>query len=147
MEVRPVIPRSAAAIAVLLLVPTTSCASSRSAAEAPRDPGGDLTANAVRACLDTRPSDDSGLVFRTTRRSSDNFVGVVMMDLTQSPVRTATVGIAVYPDADLLDAYEERARQDPEDEVARVRNAVVSYHGPFTGRLAVGERWVEGCVR
>lgn len=84
---------------------------------------------------------------RRPRRSSDNFVGVVMMDLTQSPVRTATVGIAVYPDALLLDAYEERARQDAEDEVARVRNAVVSYHGPFTGRLAVGERLVERCVR
>jgi len=135
----------AAIAAVILLALTTSCA--RSAAEVPRDPGGDLTANAVRACLDTRPWDDSGLVFRTTKRSSDNFVGVVMMDLTQSPVRTATVGIAVYPDALLLDAYEERARQDAEDEVARVRNAVVSYHGPFTGRLAVGERLVERCVR
>jgi len=134
-------------VAALLLVLTTSCAVSRSAADIPRDPGGDMTANAVRACLDRLPRDDSGLVFRTTRRSSDNFVGVVMMDLTQSPVRTATVGIAVYADADLLDAYEERARQDPGDEVARVRNAVVSYRGPFTGKLALGEGWVEGCVR
>jgi len=137
----------AAIVTALLLALLPSCAPSRSAAEAPRDPGGDLTANAVRACLDTRPWDDSGLVFRTTRKSSDNFVGVVMMDLTQSPVRTATVGIAVYADADLLDAYEERARQDPGDEVARVRNAVVAYHGPFTGRLDLGERWVEGCLR
>jgi hypothetical protein len=137
----------AAIVAVLLLVLTTSCAPSRSAAEVARGPGGDLTANAVRACLDTRAWDDSGLVFRTTKKSSDNFVGVVMMDLTQSPVRTATVGIAVYPDALLVDAYEERARQDAEDEVARVRNAVVSYHGPFTGRLAVGERLVQRCVR
>lgn len=116
-------------------------------AEQPRDPGGDLTAAHVRACLERWPEDAGGLVFRTTRHSSDSFVGVLMMDPAASPAHTATVGIAVYDDADLLDAYEERARQDQDDDVARVQNAVVAFHGPFTGRLALGERRVRRCLR
>lgn len=116
------------------------------AAPAPRDPGGRLTAHQVRSCLETWPRDEDGLVFRTTRRHSESFVGVLMMDLTTEQQRTATIGIAIYDDPDLLDAYEERARQDPDDEVRRVQNAVVSTHGEFTGRLADGARRVRSCL-
>lgn len=108
---------------------------------------GGYTASTIRACLEKYPGTHQGLIFRTTTRSSDSFVGVVMMDLTTKPARTATVGIAIYDDADLLAAYEERARQDPTDEVTRVRNAVVSYHTPDSANLALGERWVDDCLR
>jgi hypothetical protein len=104
-----------------------------------------LTTEQIRECLDQRPQEEDGLLFRTTR-SSESFVGVLMMDLAQSPARPVSVGIAIYDDTALLDAYEERARQDPEDTVARIRNAVVSYHGKFTGRLAEGRHWVWGCL-
>jgi hypothetical protein len=104
-----------------------------------------LTAEQIHECLDQRPEEEDGLLFRTTR-SSESFVGVLMMDLAQSPARPVSVGIAIYDDVALLDAYEERARQDPEDTVARIRNAVVSYHGKFTGRLAEGRHWVWGCL-
>jgi hypothetical protein len=126
-----------------------SCMLGGHSAEPAADPGGTLTATQVRSCLETRPQDEDGedgLVFRTTRRSSEHFVGVLMMDLTTETPRTATVGIAIYDDPDLLDAYEERARQDPDEEVRRVQNAVVSTHGHFTGRLAEGARWVRGCL-
>lgn len=116
-------------------------------AEQPRDPGGHLTATQVRDCLERWPQDEGGLVFRTTRQSSDRFVGVLMMDPATRPAHTATVGIAVYDDADLLDAYEERAREDRDDDVTRVQNAVVAFHGPFTGKLALGERRVRRCLR
>lgn len=112
----------------------------------PRDPGGTMTVSQVRSCLEMWPQEEDGLVFRTTRRASETFVGVLMMDLTAEPNRTASVAIAIYDDADLLDAYEERARQDPEEEVRRVKNAVISTHGPFTGRLADGESRVRTCL-
>jgi hypothetical protein len=104
-----------------------------------------LTTEQIRECLDQRPEEEDGLLFRTTR-SSESFVGVLMMDLTESSARPVSVGIAIYDDVALLDAYEERARQDPEDTVARIRNAVVSYHGSFTGRLAEGRHWVWVCL-
>jgi hypothetical protein len=104
-----------------------------------------LTAQQIRECLDERPEKEDGLLFRTTR-SSESFVGVLMMDLTQSPAHPVSVGIAIYDDPAVLDAYEERARQDPEDTVARIRNTVVSYHGSFTGRLAEGRHWVWVCL-
>lgn len=109
--------------------------------------GGRYTASTIRACLEKYPGTHHGLIFRTTTRSSDSFVGVIMMDLTTKPARTATVGIAIYDDADLLAAYEERARQDPTDDVTRIRNAVVSYHTPDSANLALGERWVDDCLR
>lgn len=142
-------PRPWAGLAVTTTVAllTTSCALARSAAEQPRDAGGDLTARAVRACLDKRTRDRGGLLFRTMPTSSRTFVGVVMMDRTPKVTRTATVGIAIYHDAEFLDAYEQRAREDPEDEVTRVQNAVVSSNGPFSGRLARAERWVDDCLR
>lgn len=108
---------------------------------------GRFTASSVRACLDKYPGTHHGLIFRTTTRPSDTFVGVIMMDLTTKPARTATVGIAIYDDVDLLAAYEERARKDPTDEVTRVSNAVVSYHTSGSPNLALGERWVDACLR
>jgi hypothetical protein len=135
-------------VAVLALVGlvTTSCDLVGPDAAVADDPGGTLTANAVRACLEQRPREEEGLLFRTTSKSSDNFVGVMMMDLTASRTTPATVGIAVHDDAELLDAYEERAREDPEETVTRVQNAVVSFHGEFTGRLVQGRRWVQLCL-
>lgn len=144
-----VLPSSSTALAALAggAVFAASCMLGSSATESlPRDPGGTMTVSQVRSCLDMWPQEEDGLVFRTTRRASETFVGVLMMDLTERPHRTATVAIAIYDDADLLDAYEERARQDPEEEVRRVKNAVISAHGPFTGRLADGESMVRTCL-
>lgn len=138
---------SGAAAAAAAVVLTASCAATPSDA-GERTTGADrLTAGRIRSCLDKHPGNQDGLLFRTTTRSSESFVGVIMMDLTTRPTRTATVGIAIYDDADLLDAYEERARQDPTDEVTRFKNAVVSLHTPTSERLALGERWVQGCLR
>jgi hypothetical protein len=145
------VPRRGAGLAgqislvVALTTSTTSCAAGH-AEEATTD-GTRFTTSALRACLDKHPGQYDGLLFRTTARASDSFVGVIMMDLTTTPARTATVGIAVYDDAELLEAYEERARRDPTDEVVRVRNAVVSSHTPGSPRLAMGERWVANCLR
>lgn len=141
-----VMPTSRAVLAGLAGLLTCSCGLVQPEAAVARDPGGRLTANEVRACLDRHPREEGRLLFRTTTKSSDNFVGVLMMDLDRPRSLPATVGIAVYDDADLLDAYEERARQDPHDTVIRFRNAVVSYHGPFTGKLAEGRRWVRLCL-
>jgi hypothetical protein len=134
----------AALVATTLL--TSSCDVVRAQIVETRDLAEEaLTAEQIRECLDQRLQEDDGLLFRTTR-SSESFVGVLMMDLTQSPSRPVSVGIAIHDDEALLDAYEERARQDPEDTVARIRNAVVSYHGSFTGRLAEGRHWVWVCL-
>jgi hypothetical protein len=130
---------------------TSSCdvraqiADTRDLAGEARTTGEALTAQQIRECLDEWPEREDGLLFRTTQ-SSETFVGVLMMDLAQSPAHPVSVGIAIYDDLALLDAYEERARQDPEDTVARIRNTVVSYHGSFTGRLAEGRHWVWVCL-
>lgn len=134
-----------AVVAIVSLL-TGSCGLVAPEAAVADDPGGTLTANAVRACLEQRPRETEGLLFRTTRKSSDNFVGVMMMDLTASGSAPATVGIAVHDDAELLDAYEDRAREDPDEIVTRVQNAVVSFHGDFTGSLVQGRRWVQLCL-
>lgn len=133
-----------AALIVALVCGTTACVPGHGVTTGQ---GERFTTSELRACLDKHPGEHDGLLFRTTTRYSDSFVGVIMMDLTTRPARTATVGIAVYDDAELLDAYEERARQDPTDEVVRVRNAVVSSHRPTSARLARGERWVAACLR
>ncbi len=138
---------NAVAALVAGVVFAASLATGDGEAEEHKDPGGDLTAAQVRACLERWPEEEAGLVFRTTKQSSDSFVGVLMMDPASEPVHMASVGIAVYDDADLLDAYEERAREDRDDEVSRIQNAVVAFHGPFTGRLALGERRVRSCLR
>ncbi len=145
LKIVPASPTMLAAVAGGALF-AGSCMLGGHSAEPAADPGGTLSATQVRNCLETWPQDEDGLVFRTTRRSSENFVGVLMMDLTTETPTTATVGIAIYDDPDLLDAYEERARQDPDEEVRRVQNAVVSTHGHFTGLLAEGARWVRGCL-
>lgn len=145
LRTAPASPTMLAAVAAGALF-AASCLAGGRGVEAVRDPGGDLTAREVRACLDAWPPAD-GLIFRTTREHSESFVGVVMLDTTSLPQHMATVGIAVYSDADRLDAYEERAREDPDDEVRRVRNAVVSTHGHFSGRLALGAQRVRGCLR
>jgi hypothetical protein len=134
-----------AALAATALL-TSACDVVRAQIADTRDLAEDaLTADQIRECLDQRPEESDGLLLRTTR-SSDSFVGVLMMDLAQSPSQPVSVGIAIYDDPALLDAYEERARQDPEETVARVRNAVVSYHGSFTGRLAEARSWVLVCL-
>jgi hypothetical protein len=138
------VPRAAVAVTALAVL---SLVASCGDAEQTRDPGGRLTATQVRSCLEQRPPDGPDLLVRTTAGATDHFVGVLMMDLSAAPSHTASIGIAIYDDADLLDAYEDRAREDPEDEVSRVQNAVVSSHGPFSGRLALGRRWVHGCLR
>jgi hypothetical protein len=135
------------AVLVAVAVSSASCTWSPSDAEEAGRAGDRFTTSAIRACLDKRPGKHRGLIFRTTTRPSDTFVGVIMMDLTMRPARTATVGIAIYDDLDLLDAYEERARQDPTDEVVRVRNAVVSFRLPDSPNLALGEKWVHECLR
>lgn len=137
---------NAVAAVVAGVVFATSCVMGNARAERPRDAGGDLTAAQVRACLELWPEDEDALVFRTTRGPSTDFVGVLMLDPSQAGSRTATVGIAIFDDADLLDAYEERARADRDDEVVRIRNTVVAFHGPFTGALSRGERWVRRCL-
>jgi hypothetical protein len=144
----PATPPSPTALAALVggVVFALACLVGDPAAEPARDPGGSLTAGQVRACLERQPT-DRDLLFRTTDRTSEHFVGVVMMDRAGRQTSTAFVGIAVYADADMLDAYAERAREDPTDEVTRVLNAVVSYHGPSSGTLAVGRRWVGRCLR
>ena len=134
------------AVLALAALLTTSCDLVGPEAASADDPGGTLTANAVRACLEQRPREEGGLLFRTTRKSSDNFVGVMMMDLAATSSTPATVGIAIHDDAALLDAYEQQAREDPEEIVDRVENAVVSYHGEFTGRLEQGREWVQICL-
>jgi hypothetical protein len=145
-QVRAVsVPRFAVAALAATTLLTSSCDMVRTQIAESRDlPGEALTAEQIRECLDQRPEEE-GVLFRTTR-SSESFVGVLMMDLAQSSSRPVSVGIAIYDDEALLDAYEERARQDPEDTVARIRNTVVSYHGSFTGRLAEGRHWVWVCL-
>jgi hypothetical protein len=146
------ISRIAVAVAAATALLTSSCdvvnaqiAGSHDLAAEALTTGEALTAEEIRECLDQRPEEEDGLLFRTTR-SSESFVGVLMMDLAESPSSPVSVGIAIYDDAALLEAYEERARQDPEDTVARIRNTVVSYHGAFTGRLAEGRHWVWLCL-
>ncbi len=146
LRTMPAAPNAVAAV-VAAVVFAASYAVGEANGEPPRDAGGQLTAHTVRACLDERSGDDDGLLFRTTRKASGSFVGVLMVDLTTRPTRMATIGIAIHDDADLLDAYEERAREDRDDEVARIQNTVVAFHGPFTGKLALGKRWVRHCLR
>lgn len=135
-------------VVVLAVVLTgASCSWQRGALGGPAAAAERFSASRIRACLDRRPGNHHGLIFRTIAPASDSFVGVVMMDLTTRPARTATVGIAIYDDAALLDAYERRARQDHSDEVTRIRNAVVSYHVGDSPKLALGESWVDACLR
>jgi hypothetical protein len=135
-------------VAVLLALAASSaaCSEVRANLASAQTPDRRVTVKEIRGCLDKRPGRYDGLLFRTTTRPSDSFVGVIMMDLTTRPTRTATVGIAVFDDEDLLDAYEDRARQDPTDEVTRVENAVVSYNTPTSPRLQRGVSWVDACL-